>query len=106
MQAAAKTLLYTVHTFTTVLYRLWRCETLPLLYLVCNIHLYVSLKISNIYLAQCLGSFLEFPGWEAGHFVFANCGHVVMKVTTLFSYYGNPEPVREMREVVRESESR
>jgi hypothetical protein len=38
--------------------------------------------------------------------VFANCGHVVIKVTILFSYYGNPEPVREMRETARKSESR
>jgi hypothetical protein len=28
-----------------------------------------------------------------------------MKVTNLFSYDGNPEPVREMREAVREFES-
>jgi hypothetical protein len=29
----------------------------------------------------------------------------VIKVTTLFSYCGNPEPVREIREAVREFES-
>jgi len=66
----------------------------------------IPLEISNIYLDRYLGRFLEFPGSEACHFVFVSCGHVVIKVTTLFSYDGNTEPVREMREAVRESESR